>query len=132
MQNQIPKLTLQSDVEIQTRRAQSVNPQFAEAIREVLKTNNEVIACYLLDARKPDSDEIIQIIALTVENEAKDIDFVSQKLWEMMLEKFPDRVATTYIMSSATFKERYSGFEFYVRSSANSILSRLKRTVFKG
>jgi len=129
MQNPVTKFALQSDVEIQTRRAQSVDPQFAEAIRDVLKENNKVIACYLLDARKPDSEEMIQIIALTVEDDEKDIDFVSQQLWEM-LQKFPDHVATTFMMSSVSFEEQYSGSEFYVRNSINSIFSRFTKTFF--
>lgn len=115
MQPQLPKFTLRSDVEIQTRRAQSVDAQFADAIRDILKRNDQVIACYLLDARKPDADDIIQIIALTVEDEANDTDFVAQQIWELMLQKFPDRVGKTFMMSSVTFKERYSGFEFYLR-----------------
>jgi hypothetical protein len=119
MQNTVNKFALQSDTEIQTRRAQNVDLQFSEAIRNVLKANNRVIDCYLLDARKPDTEEIIQIIALTVEDEAKDIDIVSQQLWEM-LQKFPDRKGKTFMMSSVTFKDDYLGSEFYVRGGENT------------
>lgn len=114
MKDQVNKFTLQSDITIQTRRAQAVDPQFAEAIRQVLRANNKVIACYLLDARKPNSEEITQIIALTVEDEAENLDVVSQQLWEM-LQKFPSRATKTFMMSSVNFKDRYFGSEFYIR-----------------
>ena len=127
MQNTITKFALQSDIEIQIRRAQNVDPQFAEAILNVLNANNSVVDCYLLDARKPDAEEIIQIIALTVEDEEKGIDIVSQQLWDM-LQKFPDRVAKTYMMSSHTFKEQYLGTEFYVRDKTNSTFFHFAKT----
>src|SRR5688572_33431144 len=104
MQNPVNKFTLESDEAIQTRRAQAVDPQFTEAIYQVLKANNKVVDCYLLDARKPNAEEIIQIIALTVENEEKDLDYVSQQLWEM-IQKFPDRAGKTFMMSSVNFKD---------------------------
>ena len=114
MKDQVNKFALQWDVTMQTRKAQAVDPQFAEAIGQVLRVNNKVIACYLLDARKPNSEEIIQIIALTVEDEAKDLDIVAQQLWEM-LQKFPDHVTKTFMMSSVNFRDRYVGSEFYIR-----------------
>ena len=126
MGNIVNKFALQSDIEIQSRRAQNVDRKFAKAIRNVLKSNNKVIDCYLLDVRRLDTEEVIQIIALTVEDEAKDIDIVSQQLWEM-LQKFPDRLEKTFMMSSITFKEQYSGTEFYVRSNASSIFSLFKK-----
>ena len=114
MENQVNRFTLQSDITIQTRRAQAVEPQFADAIRQVLKMNHKVIACYLLDARKPDTEEIIQIVALTIEDEINNIDIVAQQLWEM-LQKFPDRTLKTFMMSSVNFRDRYLGSEFYIR-----------------
>ncbi len=114
MENQVNRFTLQSDITIQARRAQAVEPQFADAIRQVLKMNNKVIACYLLDARKPDSENIIQIIALTIEDEINNIDVIAQQLWEM-LQKFPDRALKTFVMSSVNFRDTYFGSEFYIR-----------------
>ncbi len=129
MQNPVNKFTLESDETIQTRRAQAVDQKFAEAIHQVLQANNKVVACYLLDARKPNAEETIQIIALTVENEENDLDFVSQQLREM-IQKFPKHLGKTFMMSSVNFKDDYLGSEFYVRGSENTMFSRFTKKLF--
>ena len=114
MQNQMNKFVLKSDTVIQTRRAQAVDPTFAESIRQVLEANRQVIAGYLLDAREPNSEGTFLILALTLEDERKDLDLVTKQLWEM-LEQFPQHKFKTFMMSSVPFKDRYSGSEFYLR-----------------
>jgi hypothetical protein len=114
MQNPVNKFILQSDEMIQTRRAQTVDPQLAGAIRQACTANSNVIACYLLDARKPNTNDIVLIIAVTVEDETKNIDLVAQQLWEM-LQRFPTYLSKTFIMSSVNFRDRYFGSEFYIR-----------------
>jgi hypothetical protein len=114
MQNQMNKFVLQSDEVIQTRRAQAVDPVFAEAIRQVLKANSQVIGGYFLDARKPNSEGTFFILALTLEDESKDLDLVAQQIWDM-LQQFPQHKFKTFMMSSVPFKDRYGGSEFYIR-----------------
>lgn len=114
MNKTVPRFQLEADITIQTRRAQVIDAQFAEAIRQVCRENSNIVACYLLDARKPEAEEIVTIIAVTVENEAKNIETVAQQFWEM-IQAFPQQVARTFIMSSANFRDGYSGSEFYVK-----------------
>ena len=88
--------------------------QLEGAILKACKANNNIIACYLLDGRKPESEEIILIIAVTVEDETNKMDFVAQQLWEM-LQQFPHQASKTFIMSSSPFKGSHNGSEFYIR-----------------
>jgi len=96
-----------------------VDAHLKGAIRKVCKANNNIIACYLLDGRKPESKEIILIIAVTVEDETNKMDFVAQQLWEM-LQQFPRQASKTFIMSSSPFKDSYNGSEFYIRPNATT------------
>ena len=114
MQYKMNKFVLKSDVAIETRRAQGVDPKFYESIRGVLKTNRKVIAGYLLDARKPNDEETFLIIALTLEDERKDYDLIARQLWDM-LQQFPQYIFKTFITSSAPIKDTYFGCEFYIR-----------------
>ena len=66
------KFVLSSEMTIQTRRAQAVDPLLSSAIRRVCKEASQVAACYLLDGRRQDNGESGLIIALTVdENQSK-------------------------------------------------------------
>ena len=113
MQN-IPRLILKADDTIQTRTARSVDPQLEASLRQVCEADEGVLACYLLDAYKPDKDESFLIVAVTVEAEPEDLDGFAQKVWEI-LQQFPKYVSRTYIMSSRPFRDKYAGSEFYFR-----------------
>jgi hypothetical protein len=108
------KMALPSAVTIQTRRAQHVEEPLGEAIRRVCRENSAITACYLLDARKPDADETGLIIALTVDDEAHQMDQLARQ-FQQMLRGFPERAPNTMIMSSASFLPRHEGAEFYSR-----------------
>ena len=110
------KLRLISKVEVQTRRAQAVDPQLAGAIRSACQSNRCIAACYLLDARKPETEEIVLFIAVTVDDEAAHMDSVAQQ-FQTMLRQFPIQAPKTFIMSSAGFIERHAGTEFYTREA---------------
>jgi hypothetical protein len=112
---QVPgKFALQSDVTIQTRRAQAVDEQLAAAVKNVCEANPQIIACYLLDARKPESGEMTLLIALTFDDEAAQMDLAGLQ-FQAMLRQFPVFAPKTFIMSSRAFVKKYKGAEFYVR-----------------
>lgn len=108
------KFSLSADVPLQTRRAQAVEKSLSEAILGVCRASQEIAACYLLDARKPNTEEIGLIIALTVSDEPHQMDQLAQR-FQSMLREFPEQARKTVIMSSATFLAAYEGTEFYSR-----------------
>ena len=114
------KLRLIRKVDVQTRRAQAVDRQLARAIRSACQSNRCIAACYLLDARKPEKDEIFLFIAVTVDDEAAHMDSVAQQ-FQTMLRQFPIQAQKTYIMSSARFIKRHAGTEFYSREAVAHI-----------
>jgi hypothetical protein len=111
------KFALTSKVTLQTRRAQAVDAQLATAIRRTCEASPQLAACYLLDARKPETGEMALIIAVTLADEAADMDSIAQQ-FQAMLRQFPTHASKTYIMSSARFARDYAGAEFYVRQAA--------------
>jgi hypothetical protein len=111
------KFELTSDVTIQARRAQAVDAQLAEAVRGTCAASEHISACYLLDARKPETGEIALIVAVTLDDEAAHMDLVAQQ-FQAMLRQFPAHASKTWIMSSARFAHDYAGAEFYVRQAA--------------
>ena len=111
------KFALNSDVTLQTRRAQSVNPQLADAIQCTCEANQQIVACYLLDARKPETGEIGFIIAVTLAAKTESLDSVAQQFQEM-LRHFPIQARNTIIMSSEIFTDRHAGTEFYAKNGA--------------
>ena len=110
------KFVLTSEQAIQTRRAQSVDPQLALAIQKECKKIPHLAGCYLLDGRKPETGEVAFIIAVTVDDEPAHMDLAAQR-FQRMLQQFPAHANKTYIISSHAFGERYAGAEFYVRQA---------------
>jgi hypothetical protein len=116
--SQIPGMfVLTSEVPIQTRRAQAVDADLAAAIRGYCESIPYIIACYLLDARKPDTDEIVLLIAVTLDDEAAHLVWVGQQ-FQAMLQRFPAQAGKTFITGSVEFAQSYAGTEFYVRHVA--------------
>ncbi|MEW6159663.1 MAG: hypothetical protein AB1813_19715 [Verrucomicrobiota bacterium] len=111
------KIVVGSEVAIQTRRAQAVDPRLAAEIRRVCEACACIAACYLLDARRPATGETALLIATTLDGGSADMDAVAQQ-FQAMLRQFPAQAARTYIMSSAGFVATYAGSEFYVRRSS--------------
>ena len=111
------KFSLTSEVTLQTRRAQAVDSQLAAAIRRTCEAIPQLAACYLLDARKPETGDTALIIAVTLADEAAHMDSAAQQ-FQTMLRQFPTHASKTYIMSSARFAHDYAGSEFYVRPVA--------------
>jgi UTP-glucose-1-phosphate uridylyltransferase len=109
------KYVLGSDVMLQTRRAQAVDVQLANAIRRTCQEIPELVACYLLDARRPETGEMALIIATTLDDAAR-MDSVAEE-FQTMLRQFPSEASKTYIMLSGKFARDYAGAEFYVRAA---------------
>lgn len=107
------KLVLESNVTIQTRRAQAVEAQLATAIRRTCQEIPELAACYLLDARQPETGTTALIIAITIDEPAR-MDSIGEQ-FQRMLRQFPSHAGKTYIMSSDKFAAEYAGAEFYIR-----------------
>jgi hypothetical protein len=105
---------LTSETTIQTRRAQTVDAELATAIRGYCESIPYIIACYLLDARKPDTEEIVLIIAVTLDDEAAHLVWVGQQ-FQAMLQRFPAQAGKTFIKGSGELTDRHAGTEFYVR-----------------
>lgn len=108
------KFGLDSDVALQFRSARDVDASLAEEIRRVCEHCRQIAACYLLDARRPDTGEMAVIIAVTVDDETENMDSVAQQ-FQAMLRQFPAQLPSTFIMSSASFIESYADAEFYSR-----------------
>lgn len=123
------KFTLTSDVKLQTRRAQAVDTELAETIRRTCNGIPQLSAYYLLDARKPETQETALIIAVTLDDEAAQMDFVAQQ-FQAMLRKFLTQASKIFLMSSAQFAHKYAGAEFYVRKKRTGIFS-LFRSVLR-
>ena len=106
------RLVVPADCKIQTRRAQTVCEDLSSAIRCVCLETPDILACYLLEARIPDSTETSLIIAVTVNNESRNLGRVAESM-QQMLRQFPEEACNTVIMSSSQFVEKYRGSEFY-------------------
>lgn len=112
----------------QFRRAQSVNPALARAVRRLCEASKDIRACYLLDTRKSEADELKLTIALSLDDEGTQMDQVAVRFQEM-LRKFPAIAQNTAIMSAEPFERDYSGAKFYARNEGlrHSILGWLRR-----
>jgi hypothetical protein len=112
----------------QFRRAQSLSAPFAQAVRRVCEANRHIQACYLLDTRKEEGSDLKLTIALSLDDEATQMDSAVIQLQEMLRE-FPEVARNTAIMSAKPFEQDYAGAEFYFRSNSlkRSVLSWLGR-----
>lgn len=110
------KFILTADETWQFRRAQSVHEPLAQAVRRVCEADARLRACYFLDARKKGGADVKLVIALSLDDEAKDMEHVVIQLQEVLRE-FPEITENTVIMSAKRFEQDYSGAEFYVRTA---------------
>jgi hypothetical protein len=111
---------LSADETWQFRRAQSVPESLAQGVRHVCEANARIRACYFLDARRQAGADVKLVIALSLDNEAKNMKQVVTQFQEVLRE-FPEIAENTAIMSANRFEQDHAGAEFYVRSA------RLKR-----
>jgi hypothetical protein len=112
------KFILTKDQPVMTRRAQSIEPRLSEALLRACRASPEVSACYLLDVKKPNSDDQALHIALTVDDEARCMDQVAQRFWSE-IRHFPERAGRIFVLSSKRIADDYAGSEFYLRGKPN-------------
>jgi hypothetical protein len=114
------KIKLTQDVPLQTRRAQALPAPLADAIHAVCRARTEISACYVLDVRKPETEEVGLIIAVTVDDEVRNLDEVAQA-FQIALHDFPEQAHKTFIMSAVTFLPQHEGAIFYARTRRPTI-----------
>jgi hypothetical protein len=103
-----------SDVTIQLGRPQSLDPRFTEGIQRFCQQSPQIAACYILDARRPSTGELTMIIAVTLDDEAKQLDRVIDQL-KAILPDLPSQAERTMIMGATPLLLSYAGEEFYLR-----------------
>jgi hypothetical protein len=111
------KFVLSADVTIQTRRAQNLSPSLKTAIRKLCESNPSIVACFVLDARRPDTGAVALLVAVTLESGEAEMDSIATQ-FQAMLRQFPEQAKSAFLTSSRQFVDQYAGSEFYVRQAA--------------
>ena len=106
-----------SEVTIQLGRPQSLDPRFTEGIQRFCQASPHIAACYILDARRPATGELTMIIAVTLDDEASQLDGVISQL-KAVLPQLPAQAERTMITGTTPVLQRYAGDEFYLRHDA--------------
>jgi len=110
------KLTLSRDTSVLTRCAQSLDAELSKLLLLVCANNFAIRACYILEAQKPGDNDIKFLVAVSLENEAQELDEVAGQ-FQGALRQFPTFAEKVFIMSAnqSLFSE-YQGQEFYRRN----------------
>jgi len=106
-----------SEVTIQLGRPQSLDPRFTEGIQRFCQASPHIAACYILDARRPATGELTMIIAVTLDDEASQLDGVISAL-KAVLPQLPAQAEKTMITATTPILQSYAGDEFYLRRDA--------------
>ena len=114
MNNTPKKFVLRDDQPCQVRPAQNVTAEFESAVRQVCEANPSIVACYLFDIRRAQSDSIELGIALRLEDESTQMDRAAEE-FQHMLSKFPEVAERTIIISAEPFGPICAGSEFYLK-----------------
>jgi len=116
MSPQPQKYALQENETWQFRKAQTIPTLLGDLIQRVCRSEKAVKACYVLDARRNDNDEIKIVIALAIEDDARQMDRIVSRL-QTELDAIPDAYRTVAIMPARRFEQHFSGAKFYSRPS---------------
>jgi len=103
-----------SDVTIQLGRPQSLDPRFTEGIQRFCQASPHIAACYIVDARRPSTGEVTMIIAVTLDDEAKQLDGIIGQ-FKGILSELPSQAERTMITATTPMLLSYAGEEFYRR-----------------
>jgi hypothetical protein len=98
----------------QFQRAQAIDDSMAEAIRRVCRDNPSISACYLLDAEMTDPNEKLLLLALTVDDEKRNMDSIAWQV-QSMLRAFPQQAESTFTTPSTRFLPAHEDALFYSR-----------------
>lgn len=106
---------LGADVPLQVRKAQNLPRELQEAVRARCLTIRELKACYLLDARRPDTGATALLVALSLDDEEQ-MQHAADTLWTV-LSGFPSIGTNAYVLSATSLGDSISGGEFYIRQN---------------
>ena len=102
----------------------SLDPRFTEGIQRFCQETPHIAACYILDVRRPATGELTMIIAVTLDDEASQLDETINRL-KALLPQLPSQAERTMITATTPMLLSYAGEEYYRRESvAPSDLSR--------
>jgi hypothetical protein len=105
-----------SEVTIQLGRPQSLDPRFTEGIQAFCRQTPQIAACYILDARRPATDELTMIIAVTLDDEASQLDGVISG-FKTVLAQLPYQAEKTVISAATPILLHYAGEAYYSRAA---------------
>jgi len=108
-----------SEVTIQLDRPMSLDPRFTEGIQRFCQDTPQIAACYILDARRPATGELTMIIAVTLDDDAKQLDGIIN-LFKALLAQLPSQAERTMITGTTPMLLSYAGEEYYRRGGAPS------------
>ena len=105
-----------SEVTIQLGRPMSLDPRFTEGIQRFCLQTPQIAACYILDARRPATGELTMIIAVTLDDEAKQLADVITA-FKNLLPELPSQAERTMITATTPMLLNYAGEEYYRRGA---------------
>src|SRR5437660_9019141 len=106
-----------SDVTIQLGRPMSLDPRFTEGIQRFCQETPHIAACYVLDARRPATGELTMIIAVTLDDEATQLETVISG-FKAVLPQLPSQAEKALITGTTPLLLSYAGEGFYLRAVA--------------
>jgi hypothetical protein len=109
------RYVLPEDEAWQFRKAQSVEPTLAKALRDLCERNGNVRTCYLLDGRRISSGDSKLIIAVSLFGQESDA--MEHLVVEIraVLRDFPSIAGNTLIISAKAFERDFAGSEHFLR-----------------
>ena len=105
-----------SEVTIQLGRPMSLDPRFTEGIQAFCQQTPQISACYILDARRPSTGELTMVIAVTLDDEAAQLDGVITG-FKGILAQLPSQAEKTIISATTPLLLHYAGEAYYSRAS---------------
>jgi hypothetical protein len=105
-----------SEVTIQLGRPMSLDPRFTEGIQTFCQKTPQISACYILDARRPSTGELTMVIAVTLDDEASQLDGVITG-FKGILAELPSQAERTIISATTPLLLHYAGEAYYNRAS---------------
>src|ERR1043166_2526594 len=105
-----------SEVTIQLGRPMSLDPRFTEGIQAFCQKTPQISACYILDARRPSTGELTVLIAVTLDDEASQLDGVIIG-FKGILGELPSQAERTIISATTPLLLHYAGEAYYSRAS---------------
>ncbi len=104
--------TLTRSVQFQVRRMRNVDATLLEGIKSICTASKGVVACLVLEARRPEVEGTWMAVVLDAVS-AAEFELVAQRIGKVLSE-FPDDGQKAVIMPmSRSLRERFKGSEIY-------------------